>query len=626
MLTAKSHAGDNLWDSIPNDKESLENQLDRLNKLIQNITSRQFSPDLPIICRSPSQDSFTEYSSKSLYETGESYIETLSEIEAVCEAERFMMKNEDFRSHEDRKNCSIQTQSDNMIAIFDVTLDDLGKLINDINNIRTSSEKSSIDNIVNISGKQVVFRIRDRGKFFISKDILSYNFTESKINQIVPKNIENNREDFKSEIEEKMMQSFNESFPFTLYQDPSFQKAPKPLWTKSYTNSIDFSYTEISLAKNRKTEYLKIIEKLQWQCNEIIMVKENYQKKFKKLHEHEKRIREKNNEILQEESRMKSQKIIIAKDLEIIQQQKKLLEQYKEDNRKKLEIIKNTLAEVRKNANFIIKPISTPKTQTEKKKSEESIVLKPRRYEHKFESEQELQSLSQEIKELENLLSTVPENAEHIKTRLDRLKTKESNIKSKRVITASLERSNSMSSKLSILDKERNKTPLKPSQSKPVFDTKPLKSSNNINTQNFPSEKKQSFISPKKILTKTNENPDDFQKYLKLRECRLIEKEEELSKRENILYNNLSKNIENIGLVGIVQNEQRNLKILRNDLEKRQKILEKEVLTHSRKRSELKAKERDVLNAIESFDAFTYQKKHLENRLQLLISVFEDLS
>jgi septal ring factor EnvC (AmiA/AmiB activator) len=78
--------------------------------------------------------------------------------------------------------------------------------------------------------------------------------------------------------------------------------------------------------------------------------------------------------------------------------------------------------------------------------------------------------------------------------------------------------------------------------------------------------------------------------------------------------------------MGIVHNEQRNLKILRNDLEKRQKILEKEVLAHSRKRSELKAKERDVLNAIESFDAFTYQKKHLENRLGFLISVFEDLS
>ena len=155
-------------------------------------------------------------------------------------------------------------------------------------------------------------------------------------------------------------------------------------------------------------------------------------------------------------------------------------------------------------------------------------------------------------------------------------------------------------------------------QEKPVSETSVLLTSNKINILNSKP--------PIKSKIEKKDSSDDFEKFLKLKENRLVEKEEELNKRESMVLSQLSKAPDNISLVSFVQNEQRNLRILRNDLEKRQKNLEQEVLGNARKFSETKAKEREVLNAIESFDVFLYQKKHLESRLQFLLTLFEDSS
>ena len=302
----------------------------------------------------------------------------------------------------------------------------------------------------------------------------------------------------------------------------------------------------------------------------------------------------------------------MAKDAEILSKEKKIIEQSQEDNRKKQEIIKNTLEELSKNANVILKPTNSQTLL--KKTSEERIVLKPRRNENKFDVE--ISVIQQEIKALENILLTDTTNSESIQTKIDRLKTKQSSLKSKRVINASLERSNSLTSKINFFEKERKKSLL--TQEKPVSETSVLLTSNKINILNSKP--------PIKSKIEKKDSSDDFEKFLKLKENRLVEKEEELNKRESMVLSQLSKAPDNISLVSFVQNEQRNLRILRNDLEKRQKNLEQEVLGNARKFSETKAKEREVLNAIESFDVFLYQKKHLESRLQFLLTLFEDSS
>ncbi|OMJ93154.1 hypothetical protein SteCoe_3975 [Stentor coeruleus] len=618
-LTAKSYIRSNSLELIPNDKESLENQLDRLNKVIQNITSSQFSPEMPLMTISPSQESFEDFSKSSFYEGDDSKYDEQSEIPDSLNNERLMMTIEDFRSHEDRGKYLIKGPPMNSKIVLDVSYAELAKLNADINNIRISCEDSVVENIVNVCGKQIIFRMRDREKVFVNKNILCNSFAAAHMNKNPMKNALKKAEVFQTELENLMQQSYNDSFAYSTNKIVNHNLSYK-------YNTTALSQTEISIAKAQKIEHLKLVEKLQWQCSEIAMIKENYKKKLQKMHEHEKFIRQKRNEIHQEESKVYSQRIIIGKDLELIQEQKKAIEQIKEDNRKKLEIVKNTLAEMQKNANFIIKPACVIKQENNKNKSEECIKLKPRKNEHKYDIDGELQSISKEIKELEALLVAVPQNAEHIQIRLDRLKTKESNLKSNRVITASLERSSSMSSKLNFIDKDRTKTPLSTSKSKPILESKILKSSNNSNISLTNSVKKPPFISPIKTIEKTIEKHDDYQKYLKLRESRLIEKEQDLSKRENMLLNLFNQNSDSISLVTIVQSEQRNMKIIKNDLEKRQKVLEQEVLNCSRKSSELKAKERDILNAIESFDAFTYQKKHIENRLQFLLSIFEDIS
>ena len=265
------------------------------------------------------------------------------------------------------------------------------------------------------------------------------------------------------------------------------------------------------------------------------MIKEKYQGKIKKIKEYKKFIKEKMIKIRNDEGKLQTQRIIIEKDQEILQQQKKMIKQINEDNRKKIEIVKNTLNEVKKNANFIIKPIIASKNITQKKKNEESIVLKPRRNEYKHDIDYEIQLIQQDINNLENSMHNNPNKSDSIQTKIDRLKTKQSNLKSKRVINASLERSNSASSKIHSFDKEKTISLLKSAQTKQTNENRILSNSNTINILN---SKKPPLQFPIKFNEKMTESPDEFQKYLKLRENRLTEKEEDLIKRENMLLNN----------------------------------------------------------------------------------------
>lgn len=593
-LTARPHVSHLSIDSLTSEKESLSHQLDRLNKVIQGITSDQLSPGPPHCLASPSQDSYFDFSKISYYENEDFNAEFLNQIEKYAtDLDRLSMVQEDFRSHEVRENQEFRE------IVIEITRCEIEEMKMELEKIRSLGDRDSGKIIV--GGKRLRFVVRANEKNYPGKDLIQQNlFMKEGKDKMTNKDFQ----EFQSELEMYMQVSFNESLQF-------------PCGTSEVVQFSRSTYTEIHKSTERALEHQQLINKLEWQCSEISMIKEQYQQKIVKLQEYEKIIMEKKVEIKNEDSKLQTQKLIIAKDQEIIQQQKKIIEQVREDNRKKSEIVKNTLSEVRKNANFIIKPISSSAKPLEKKKSEEAIVLKPRRNEHKGEIDLEIQVVQQEIQNLEFLLQNGPKNSESIQTKIDRLKTKHSNLKSKRVITASLERSNSVSSKISFFERERTFTS---TNSKSSFDSQILSSSNKINVLN---SKKPPIQSP----IKTPEKADgqcEFQKYLKLRENRLSEKDDELTKRENMLMSNLGKNSDGIGLVNVLQTEQRNLKILRNDLEKRQRNLEQEVLAYARRCSEMKAKEREVMNTIESFDAFVYQKKHLENRLQFLLSVFED--
>jgi chromosome segregation ATPase len=350
-----------------------------------------------------------------------------------------------------------------------------------------------------------------------------------------------------------------------------------------------------------------LIDKLNWEITELCFLKENYSNKIQSLNDWEKHLRDKQTDLSIQETQITSKKALMEKDLELLSHQRKNLHQEFQENRRKQEILKKTLQDMQSTSSFF-KP-----ERLEKKSIIEGIILKPRRSEPTSELDNEISSLEKEINSLESSEFCHSPRSDQIKTRLDRLKTKLSSLKSKRVINASLERSNS-ANKLHLFDLETKKL----SHSRSSFRGEPLNSSSVFNSNKGKKEN-----SPKKT-EKTMGSTEELQKYLKLRENRLNEKEEDLSKRENFIFNNLGKLQDNIGLVSIVQNEHRNLKILRNDLEKRQKCLEQQVFNYSRKFSEVKAREKEILASVEKFECFLKQKKQIEDQLVFLASLFEE--
>jgi hypothetical protein len=607
-LTVRSHGPSLSLESYTNDRESLYNQLDRINKVIQTITSEQLSPGLSRNTESISEDSYIGCSKFSYYEEEEEdYNPELYNECSLIDLTRSLMIKEDYRSHEFRNHAKYSTDIDTDRSVaLQLCVNDLIKASNEIDRIKLEYEIGVTQNSLKIGEKKLKIFLKDREVVYANKKTIQNSF--GRLLSTEETNFNLCTSNFATDLEAFMKTAYNESIrPQNTYECPYI----------TFTSQAD----QQKIAY-QKSESQKLLEKLEWQCAEISMIKEQYHKKLSKLNEQEKILIEKKNETKNEENKLKTQQIIISKDVEIIQQQKKNIQQIIEDNRKKSEIVKNVLAEVKKNANFIVKPLNCPKKLLEKKKSDESIVLKPRRNEVKYESDIEIQSIQKEIQSLEVLLKNDTKNSESIQTKIDRLKTKQSNLKSKRVITASLERSNSVTSKINFFEREKSLHAITSSPSQRILDPSTLLSSNKINIINSKKPPIKSFCPYDKPI----ESPDEFQKYLKLREARLLEKEDELSKRETMMLSKFSRTPDSIGLIPILQNEQRNLKILRNDLEKRQKNLEQEVLSYARKCTETKAKEREVLTAIESFDVFLYQKKHLEERLQFLLSVFEDIS
>ena len=598
ILTARGFTSTLSIESHLNEAESVYSQLDRLNQVIQNIAIDQLSPELSRHILSPSLESHNGTSRFSYYQDEESCDVYLNTEICLLEIDRLSMIREDFRAFNQREHEKLRV-SDGIFV--ELTHTELRETCNNINRIQTSKSK---ENVLNLGNKKVrIAIIKDDQEHFENKNLIKHQFEQ--ISNELDKTVTDWKNDefykyLENDIEKHMALGYLESFD-------NYKNSP------SLPSSLSFPLqSDVHKLNSQKIETQKLIQKLEWQSTEVLMLKDQYHKKIQKLTEHEKFLSEKSLEIQSEENKIKTQKILMAKDAEILSKEKKIIEQTQEDNRKKQEIIKNTLEELSKNANVILKPTNSQTLL--KKTSEERIVLKPRRNENKFDVE--ISVIQQEIKALENILLTDTTNSESIQTKIDRLKTKQSSLKSKRVINASLERSNSLTSKINFFEKERKKSLL--TQEKPVSETSVLLTSNKINILNSKP--------PIKSKIEKKDSSDDFEKFLKLKENRLVEKEEELNKRESMVLSQLSKAPDNISLVSFVQNEQRNLRILRNDLEKRQKNLEQEVLGNARKFSETKAKEREVLNAIESFDVFLYQKKHLESRLQFLLTLFEDSS
>jgi len=280
------------------------------------------------------------------------------------------------------------------------------------------------------------------------------------------------------------------------------------------------------------------------------------------------------------ELQLSNKRSLFLKDVENLKQHKKLLETLRGANKKYLQIIK-------------------------------TLSIDPNKQllcDSKNQIESDMLVLQQEISSLEEIQST--DKSGVIQTKIDRLKTKQSNLRTLRVINASTERSNLVAARLRCTSRTQTPNSFKENATGNV---------SSQNKENMPTHR----ASPEKVYQNSLEG---FHSYIKMQENRLIEKEQELNQREALLSQAWLNTNQEADIVQAVRSEQRNIKILRKNLEKRQKNLEAESLLQLVQKQELSKLEKNFSNSVSTISNFIYEQAILETRLQFFFDFLESVT
>jgi hypothetical protein len=212
---------------------------------------------------------------------------------------------------------------------------------------------------------------------------------------------------------------------------------------------------------------------------------------------------------------------------------------------------------------------------------------------------EEMASIQEEIWKLEELQTSA--TSEVIQTKIDRLKTRQSNLRTLRAINASAQRSTLAAARL------------RPGQKTRTLQEVGL---NIENSSNVDKENKGFSIDSHNVL-------EGFETYVKLQESRLIEKEQELNQREANLTKSCLSHSSDRDSVNFLINEQRTLKMLRKNLQRQQKNLENEVFANIKKNEELKTAEKKITEIISGVFRFINEQDFIQNRLQTFFEVVD---
>lgn len=576
------------------DSESISHQLDRLNQVIHSLAYEHTSPDASRFLYSPSIESLQGFSKVSGDENDEEvYSENIyKNIEDfLLELDRASMVREDFRSMEIRRiqRSAPEEISQNSIEI-DITQEELIDFIKSLKKLRDDNRKSISDLSLDLGSHNINFTIRKNNLMSIQKNYIANSFFQAfPIPKLELPNTsfpEYPQDDAIEKLVKNMQNSYNEQFS-PCHIKPLDQNLVS---VQDYKKQIAGCFM--------KQEQQKILESLEWQSLELMSLKDQYQQKLNKLIASETELFSIKNSLKNEEYRIQTQKILLAKDVENLFQQKRILEKLRDDNKKRLGAIKTLISE------FTFIP-------------EEDKNISPQK---KTEIDCEMDRLQNEIDQLEHGLDLQTDKTESLQMRIDRLKTQQSHLKTLRVMNASAERSTIFASRV------------KGAESRRAFALQELSRNNSTNTINSQRTSRNS-IAPqpqRNLLSQIPINKENqatslegYQIYIKTQESRLIEREQELNKREMMLTKSFGDYSSKENLIQTIQNEQRNLKILRKDLEKRQKILENDILSNTNKTSELHTKEKEFSKVVAIVTTFIKEQNFLENRLQMLFEFLE---
>lgn len=536
-----------LAESSKFESETLSQQVDRLSQAIQHLGLDQAS-DKSLYLTSMSFDSYRTFSrlseenDENLYAQGiyKSLEEFLLELDRTC------MCKEDFRSMELRK-AAVHSE-DQAEIVVQVGLDELELIKMDLKLL--GNGKSEIQ--MQADGKKIKFILNKQQLVWENKKSIS-----SSLEQV--SEIENQL--FKQDLNEMMNSAFTEEFYFE----------------KKNTFDIGSSYSAVK-TKNLKEN--KLMSNLEWQAFEISNLKSDYLAKIALVSDNLRDINNLRNSLKSKELQLFNKRALFLKDIENLEQHKKLLETLRGANRKYLQIIKTLSGDPNKQL------LCDSKNQIER----------------------DMLILEQEISSLEEIQST--DKSGVTQTKIDRLKTKQSNLRTLRVINASTERSNLVAARLKCTSRTQTPNSLKESVNCNTF----TKNKENIPVHRASSEK----VSQNSL--------ESFHSYIKMQENRLIEKEQELNQREALLSQAWLNTNQDSDIVQAVRTEQRNLKILRKNLEKRQKNLEAESLLQLAKVQEYSKLERNFSNSVSTIAKFIDEQAVLETRLQFFFDFLKSVT
>ena len=438
------------FDSCPQEKESISNQLDRINSVLQSFAFETYSPDLSKHIYSPSLDSFNEFSKTSMDDCDENQLhENLYRgiEETLLELDRSLMINEDFRSMEIDKFEKRQKfeKVDAEISV-ETSIEGVVEFVNELKMIIATSNSEKIARDVRIGNKTIKFKISHGIDLIRDKDEIMELVSSATRRAVESYSPSLKQNDFIYNLEESMEKSYNEDIC----------KAPE-----SFRNRGSFvSSAEITQFSSQLSYQRRLIECLEWQCYETNLIKVKYENKLQSLADKMKGPIDVGIETKLSEKT--SEKLIVLN--EITNQGLKLK---KESPKKELQcdgILSG------------IMNVSKILTNPDIKSVNYHGLEKDRKYlcsDQNIEVDTQMKILQNEILKLEYKLKTEKQNPEPIQLKIDRLKTQQSKLKTARVMKESIERSKCFASRLKLSSRKIIEYPLrnpkKPNSETPFF-------------------------------------------------------------------------------------------------------------------------------------------------------------
>lgn len=532
-----------LSESSKFEPESLSNQLDRLNQAIQHLGLDQAS-EKSLYMTTMSFDSYRTFSRLSGGDDDDHYY-----TQGIYKGlEDFLQELDRITMvREDYRSMELRKaetkQEVREEIVVQIGLDELETIVGNLQMLGEGKNEIQMQ----IDGKRFKFVLNMQQVLWATKENIASGFEEETLKYQM----------FEKDFDQMMNSAFQEEFDLEEIKFPSLNSS------QSYT-------------RNQSYKEKQITNLLEWQTFDVSNLKTQFQNKIALVSENLKDISDLRNYLRSKEMKLRSQQALFMKDIENLKQHKKLIEKLRTENKKYLQIAKNLSIDPSK-------PIIT---------------------DTKSQIEKDMQVLQQEIYRLEEIQNT--DSTEVIQTKIDRLKTKQSNLRTLRVINASTERSNLIASRLKYSQQTQSPNCLKSVNSA-------------VNKENLPYHSRSQAKFSQNSL-------EDFHSYIKMQENRLVEKEQELNQRESLISQAWLANSQSADIAQAVRNEQRNLKILRKNLEKQQKHIEAEALLQLQKAQELVHLESDFSKSVSTISKFISEQTALESHLQFFFEFLDRIT